>query len=32
MEFINTECQSFKARAVRLNMRKMVHFNVLLSD
>lgn len=31
-DFINTECQSFKARAIRLNMRKMVHFNVLLSN
>ena len=31
-DFINTECQSFRARAVRLNMRKMVHFNVLLSN
>ena len=30
-EFIHTECQSFTARAVRLNMRKVVHFNVLLS-
>jgi hypothetical protein len=31
-EFINTECQSFTARAIRLNIRKMVHFNVLLSN
>ena len=31
-EFIHTECQSFTARAVRLNMRKVVHFNVLLSN
>jgi hypothetical protein len=30
-EFIITECQSFTARAVRLNMRNMVNFNVLLS-
>lgn len=30
-EFIKTECQSFTARTVRLNIRKMVHFNVLLS-
>jgi hypothetical protein len=31
-EFIHTECQSFMARAVRLNMRKIVHLNVLLSN
>lgn len=31
-EFINIECQSFTARAVRLNTREMVHFNVLLSN
>jgi len=30
-EFIKTECQSFTARSVRLNIRKIVHFNVLLS-
>jgi hypothetical protein len=31
-EFINSECQSFTARAVRLNTRGMDHFNVLLSN
>jgi hypothetical protein len=31
-EFIHNECQSFTARAIRLNMRKLVHFNVLLSN
>jgi hypothetical protein len=31
-EFIHTECQSFTARAVRLNMRKIVHLNASLSN
>jgi hypothetical protein len=31
-DFINTECQSFKARAFRLDIRKMLHFNVMLSN
>jgi hypothetical protein len=30
-DFISSECQSFKARAIRQSMRKMIHFNVLLS-
>ena len=30
-EFISRECQAFEARAIRQSMRKMVHFNVLLS-
>ena len=30
-EFINKECQEFPARAIRLNTRKIINFNTLIS-